>query len=75
MVQLEEERSMRKTVKLDRRDYQTRAEYSKEQIIILQSELKIQEERLRRHYGEIEKELYELKQVRQDCQNIDSFTI
>ena len=66
---------MRKTAELDRRDYQTRAEYSKEQIMILQSELKIQEERLRRHYGEIEKELYELKQVRQECHNIDSFTI
>ena len=43
--------------------------------MILQSELEIQEKRLRRHYGEIEKELHELKQVRPECQDIDSFTI
>ena len=67
---------MRKAVKVDMRDYQKRPEYSKEQIMILQSELEIQEERLRSHYGAIEEELNELKQERQKCQEyIESFTV
>jgi chromosome segregation ATPase len=44
--------------------------------MILQSELEIQEEGLRSHYGVIEEKLNELKQERQECQEyIDSFAV
>ena len=44
--------------------------------MILQSELEIQEEGLRSHYGAIEEELHELKQEHQECQEyIDNFAI
>jgi hypothetical protein len=45
----------------DMRDYQKRAEYLKEQIMILQSTLEIHEEGLRSHYSAVKEELHELK--------------
>ncbi|XP_011014864.1 PREDICTED: protein CFAP45, mitochondrial-like [Populus euphratica] len=75
-ILLEEERSMRKAAEADMRDYQQRAEYSKEQIIILQSKLEMQEVGLRSDYGVIEEELHELKQEYQECQDyINSFAV
>jgi chromosome segregation ATPase len=44
--------------------------------MILQSELEIQEEGLRSHYGVIEEKLNKLKQEHQECQEyIDSFAV
>jgi DNA repair ATPase RecN len=44
--------------------------------MIQQSELEIQEEGLRSHYGAIEEELHELKQEHQECQEyIDNFAV
>jgi cell division protein FtsB len=58
------------------RDYQKRAESSKGRIMVLQSELEIQEEELRElrsHYFEMEEELNNIKQEHQDY--IDSFAV
>jgi hypothetical protein len=54
------------------KDYQKRAKFSKGQIMVLQSKLKIREEELkelRSHYFEIEKKLIRTKQKHQGCED------
>jgi hypothetical protein len=65
-AQSEQERSVRKTVEFDMRYYQKRAEFSKGQIMLLQFELEIQEDKLKKlksHYLMTGEELIRNKQV------------
>ena len=79
MVQLEEERSAKKAVESDMRDYQKRAKSSKGKMMALQSKIEIREEELRElrsHYFEMEEEPSKAKQEHQEYQDyMDSFAV
>ena len=51
-IRVEEEKSARKAIKYDTKDYKKRAKYLREQFVVVQFELEIQEEELKQLRGQ-----------------------